>query len=206
MPGYGVTTGKHKGKQIAAQASSFFAPRGVTSSGSATGHQPLLLPITQITGLTRSQQLLSYATGLDPRSLRITMAEKDAFFLFMELRKKYQWATFSMTPRSYVQATSTYNIAVEKKNAAEGRSLVRKTPRALLEKLGEVEAIIIGRINRGDYKCKSPLISQYARSSANYWWQRNPPGLRSSGTSIVMLYHCGFRSPVTLRPGIKPPR
>ncbi|KAI0698413.1 hypothetical protein C8T65DRAFT_581918, partial [Cerioporus squamosus] len=135
--------------------SSFFAPRGAPSSASTdVGYRPLCLPILKITGLTRSQQLLSVTTGLDPRSLRITAAEKDAFFLFMELRKKHQWASFNMTPRAWVVAASIYNSEVEKKNAAGGRSLQRKTPRALLEKLGEVEVNIMSRINRKDYKSR----------------------------------------------------
>ncbi len=98
--------------------------------------------------------MLSIATGLDIRSVQITRAEKDAFFLFMELRQKYQWASFKMTPRAWVVACSAYNVEVEKKNAAEGKSLQRKTPRALLEKLGEIELVILSRINRKDYKCE----------------------------------------------------
>ncbi|RDX39536.1 hypothetical protein OH76DRAFT_1367415, partial [Lentinus brumalis] len=166
VPGSNVAgTSKGKAKDKSGSSSAFFVPRGRPPStvGPAGGYQPLCLPILKITGLTPSQQVFSIATGLDIRSLHITKGEKDAFYLFMNLRKKHQWASFNMTPRTWVQAASIYNIAVEKKNTAENRSMVCKTPRALFEKLGEVEVIIMGRINRGDYKCNS--------GSTQFWYE-----------------------------------
>ncbi|KAI0694249.1 hypothetical protein C8T65DRAFT_585152, partial [Cerioporus squamosus] len=111
------------------------------------------LPIVRITGLTRSQQVFSLATGLDPRSITFARSEKDAFFLFMNLRKQLQWATYKMTLRDWVTAPTLYNHAVKKKNASDGRALVRKTPRALLDKLHEVELAIIHRVSKGNYQC-----------------------------------------------------
>ncbi|KAI0720548.1 hypothetical protein C8T65DRAFT_567509, partial [Cerioporus squamosus] len=143
----------------------FFAPvvrDSVTITGHGNYHAPCL-PIIRITGLTKSQQIFSQSTGLDPRSIVFTRTESEAFFLFMELRKEHQWATYKMSSRDYVTAATIYNHAVEKKNAAEGRALVRKTPRALLDKLNDVELAIIQRVSKGDYKSQSGTMK--------FWYQ-----------------------------------
>ncbi|TFK92385.1 hypothetical protein K466DRAFT_480676, partial [Polyporus arcularius HHB13444] len=138
-------------------SNTFFAPvrRDPLIVAGHGNYQSPCLPIVKITGLTRSQQFLSYATGLDPRSITFSRSEKDAFFLFMDLRKKLQWATYNMPPREWVVAASVFNHEAEKKNAAEGKALLRKTPRALLEKLHEVESAIIQRVSKGDYKSQA---------------------------------------------------
>lgn len=73
----------------------------------------------------------------------------------MRLRKEQQWASFRMTPFDWVCAASLYNTELQKLNRERGRALVMKTPRALMEKLGELEPDILGRIATDNYSCKS---------------------------------------------------
>ncbi|KAI0712734.1 hypothetical protein C8T65DRAFT_562727, partial [Cerioporus squamosus] len=189
--------------------SSFFAP-SVRDSVTVAGHgnyQTPCLPIVRITGLTRSQQVFSLATGLDPRSITFARSEKDAFFLFMDLRKQLQWATYKMSSRDWVTAATLYNHAVEKKNAAEGRALVRKTPRALLDKLHEVESAIIQRVGKGNYKSQS--------GTTKFWYQHChavplrllKPAERQQRTPVctrckVIMYPGGENSPQNHKRGV----
>ncbi len=73
------------------------------------------------------------------------------FFLFMELRERYQWASFNMSPFDWVTAASVYNQELERINAQEGRAFLKKTPRALMEYLGKLETKILARIATGNY-------------------------------------------------------
>ncbi|KAI0686377.1 hypothetical protein C8T65DRAFT_591216, partial [Cerioporus squamosus] len=196
-------------KLLRLKTANFFMPAAsdsVTVAGHGNYHAPCL-PIIRITGLTRSQQMFSLATGLDPRSIAFTRPEKDAFFLFMELRKELQWATFKMSSRDWVVAATLYNQAVEKKNAAEGKALVRKTPRALLDKLHEVELAIIQRVGKGDYRSRS--------GTTKFWYQhchavplRLPkPAERKQRTPVckrckTIMYPGGENSPLNHKRGV----
>ncbi|PIL31910.1 hypothetical protein GSI_06614 [Ganoderma sinense ZZ0214-1] len=94
------------------------------------------LPRAAIVGLTRSQRLFSVVTQVDPCALTFSKGgSSKEFFLFMELRATYKWATFQMSPFDWVCAASTYNTAIKKMNAEKGIALPLKTPRALLDKL-----------------------------------------------------------------------
>lgn len=118
------------------------------------------LPKIEITGLTPSQRLFSIATGINPLSSSI--ASGDEFFLFMNLRAEHQWVSFGMTPQKWVDAAVTYNVELEKLNRRLGHFRSNwatwKTPRALMEKLGEVEPMILRRLATGDYKCKLCIL------------------------------------------------
>ncbi|PIL28809.1 hypothetical protein GSI_08853 [Ganoderma sinense ZZ0214-1] len=113
------------------------------------------LPSPSIVGLTRSQRLFSVVTGVDPRSLVFGKGTSREFFLFMELRATHQWATFQMTPYDWVCAASMYNTAIKKLNYEHGAALPLKTPRALLDKLSEVETLVFGRIRDNNYRSHS---------------------------------------------------
>lgn len=103
--------------------------------------------------LTRCQQFFSRFSGMDVRALSIIGS--DEFFLFMDLRAENEWATFRMTPRKWVHATEEFNKRLEIQNHAKGLPTIAKNPRALIDKLGEVEPKIISRLIRKDYSCES---------------------------------------------------
>ncbi len=97
---------------------------------------------------------MSIITGFDLRSLSFSKDEhhNDEFYLFMDLRKQYQWVTYKMSALAWVQAASLFNTTLENK---KGKSAVRKTPRALMEKLEEVEKVVHHQIKHNDFMCES---------------------------------------------------
>ena len=106
--------------------------------GSTVGHK------------TRSQQLFLAATGIHPDSLMIKGA--DEFFLFMDMCAEFQWVSYEMTSRKWVDAMEQYNHQLVEKC---GTAAIRKNPLALFRKLGEMEARLIERVQKNDFKCKS---------------------------------------------------
>ncbi|KAI1797610.1 hypothetical protein LXA43DRAFT_1126227, partial [Ganoderma leucocontextum] len=121
---------------------------------------PICLPVPIISGTTRSQVIISLITGLDPRSLAFPKSDSEEFYLFMDLRARYNWVTYNMSALGWVEAASIYNRALEEK---KGTCAIRKTPRALMEKLEEVEKVIHFRLKHTDYKAKS--------GSTTFWKQ-----------------------------------
>ncbi|OJT04576.1 hypothetical protein TRAPUB_4846 [Trametes pubescens] len=113
-----------------------------------------LLPSLSIVGLTRSQRVMSVLGGIDTRSLAFARNESDVFFLFMRLRAEHKWASYNMSPSKWVAAASIYNTEVDRLNVQKSKTMVRKTPRALMEKLGEVETRILARLASNDYQSK----------------------------------------------------
>lgn len=114
--------------------------------------EPLPLPADK-SSLTRSQLIFSLATQTDPRTLSIQRG--DEFFLFMDLRKEHQWASFKMTSRKWVLATKAYNLQLESSCSSKDhpKSYIAKNPRALMDKLSEIEQMIAQRITTGNYLC-----------------------------------------------------
>jgi hypothetical protein len=110
--------------------------------------------------LTRSQLIFSIATSTDPRSL--TIERKDEFFLFMDMRTEYRWASFSMTCRKWVTATGIFNTRLEEKRG-ENLEFVRKNPRALMDKLSEVEQQVIQRVATGNFACMHSNKTHYMK-------------------------------------------
>lgn len=115
-----------------------------------------LLPLPQDgKKLTRSQRLFSAFTGISAESL--TISDDAEFFLFMEMRTEFQWATNNMTPIMLTQATAEYNKRLrERKSSVSGGSkeLVLKSPRAMIDRLTSLEAQITRRIASNNFKCK----------------------------------------------------
>jgi RNase P subunit RPR2 len=109
---------------------------------------PLPLPNSK---LTRSQHFFAITTGINPLALSITTREE--FVLFMEMRAQHQWKSFAMNSRRWVTATELYNESLTNQNTARGLPVILKKPRALVEKLGEIEAKIVERIQTGNFKC-----------------------------------------------------
>ncbi|PIL36291.1 hypothetical protein GSI_01954 [Ganoderma sinense ZZ0214-1] len=114
-------------------------------------YQTLKLPPVYITGKTRSQRIFSIKTGVDPLSTKIET--DDEHDLFMKLREKCQWVSHDMNPRKYVEAASVYNIELEKQNRLNAyiSYAVRKTPRAIMDKLANVEDQVIKRLISNDF-------------------------------------------------------
>ncbi|KAI0667040.1 hypothetical protein C8Q78DRAFT_413566 [Trametes maxima] len=110
------------------------------------------LPAIDISGLSPLQRIFSIATGLNPMSTSISSG--DEFFLFMNLRAGHKWVSHNMTPQKWVEAAALYNMELEKADRRLGhfRGTVQKTPRALMDKLGDIEPIILRRLSDGDYK------------------------------------------------------
>lgn len=128
-----------------------------TQSTTSTDYDHLTSPLLPppITGLTRSEQLFAAGTGVNPRSLKIEQGQQ--FFLFMTMREEHQWTSQNMTSTKYVNATTDFNIRLEAL-CATASSLtkalpVKKNPRALMEKLAEIEPIIATRIQKRNYLC-----------------------------------------------------
>lgn len=114
------------------------------------------LPLVGINALTPSQALFSRLTELDVRCLRL--APGPEFFIFMDLRAEYKWASYKMNAFKWVSATEEYNARLTKYGREHPEKLalvIKKNPRALMEKLVEIEQKILNRIARRDFKCKS---------------------------------------------------
>lgn len=116
------------------------------------------LPRLPGSDLTPSQALFSKLTELDARCLRIERG--DEFYVFMDLRAELQWASFKMNAFKWVQATEEYNKRLTKANRKAQRPTIKKNPRALIEKLVDIEQKILSRIARRDYRCTSPSCSR----------------------------------------------
>jgi hypothetical protein len=109
--------------------------------------QPLPFPPAPANGeLTRSEQFFSSATSIDVRALKI--ASDAEFHLFMDLRAEHKWVTYSMTSTRWIRATNDYNARLQESGIQD---VILKNPRALMDKLAEVEPIIADRILKNDY-------------------------------------------------------
>lgn len=117
------------------------------------------LPVgPELQKLTKSQRLFSLATKIDVRSLKISTNPE--FYLFMEMRSEQQWTSFKMTSRKWVTATDEYNKRLEDSNKKECCQTFKKNPRALLDKLIEVEVAVLKRIVTQNFACKCVSTSQ----------------------------------------------
>ncbi|KAJ7166768.1 hypothetical protein C8R46DRAFT_1351047 [Mycena filopes] len=97
--------------------------------------------------LTASQRFFSSATGTDPRSLAIHQGQE--FFLFMDMRREFGWKSYDMNSRKWVTATTEYNSRLRR--LPGGNQFIAKNPRALLEKLGEMEPKIATRLANNNF-------------------------------------------------------
>ena len=113
--------------------------------------QPLTPPPTP--GLTRSELLFSVGTAVDVRSLAIQGDLE--FYLFMDMRAEFQWTSFTMTSQKWVSATVAYNKTLKERGNLQGVPVVKKNPRALMDKLSEVEPKISKRLITKNFTCIS---------------------------------------------------
>lgn len=138
-------------------ASSFSTPPQPMSTSTTISVDSLSqpLPFKSMIGLTRSSRLFSVLTQMDARSLSI--AGNDEYYLFMDMRLELRWLSYEMTAIKWTRATNDFNTRLATLNSSKGIiRTVKKHPRALQDKLSEVEKQISGRIKRQDFVCKSP--------------------------------------------------
>lgn len=169
------------------------APKSsVVARAGSVLHANSKLPKINIVGLTPSQRIFSIATGLDPQSLSVSSG--DEFFLFVNLRAEHKWASYSMTPSKWVEAATVYNTELEKLNRSLShfKWITHKTPRALMDKLSEVEGMVLRRLAAGDYKCTffTPACGRDAWNMSNTSSQRRKLARKSSGESIATQCRC----------------
>ncbi|KAJ7615765.1 hypothetical protein DFH06DRAFT_1365836 [Mycena polygramma] len=98
--------------------------------------------------LTRSQQFFNASTGTDPRSLKIHQGQE--IYLFMDMRREFNWRSYEMTSRTWVASTAEYNTRLRRLSG--GAQFIQKNPRALLEMLGDIEPKIVDRILTNNFK------------------------------------------------------
>jgi hypothetical protein len=122
--------------------------------------QSLPLPASNPNRLTQSQLLFQQAAGVDPRALRISSGEDGAFFLFMEMRLECQWVSYDMAPAKWIKATEEFNRRLAKLGKGKRLSPGQKHPRALMEKLAEIEGKVADRLYRNNFM--SALFSVWA--------------------------------------------
>ncbi|KAJ7094400.1 hypothetical protein C8R44DRAFT_835389 [Mycena epipterygia] len=67
------------------------------------------------------------------------------FYLFMKMREELQWKASSMTSKKWAEAVGLYNARLS-------ADVPAKTPRALIDKLGEVERSVLTRIGTNNFK------------------------------------------------------
>ncbi|EGO27964.1 hypothetical protein SERLADRAFT_406875 [Serpula lacrymans var. lacrymans S7.9] len=120
---------------------------GVMSTKANSLFQPV--PPHNMPSISHSQRIFSIFTGIDPRSL-VILTDRE-FYLFMDMRYQHKWVSFSMSAQKWVDATEMYNVALEELCTREGIDIVRKNPRALFDKLGDVETAIIERMSTNNY-------------------------------------------------------
>ena len=159
-------------------------PNGSSSTAAAVRSAPLSelrkpLPLSHAS-LTRSELIFSAATSINPQSLVIAGGEE--FYLFMDLRATHQWASFGMNSQKWVTATRLFNEAFTTQQHAKGiPDIIKKNPRALMDKLGEIKPKIAKRIATQNYRCKPPLfcalnlshILEALHSNSEDFWRKH---------------------------------
>ncbi|KAJ7026747.1 hypothetical protein C8F04DRAFT_966119, partial [Mycena alexandri] len=118
-------------------------PHGTAVTG-LTNLLPLPTPSDSTTSrLMRSEALFAQLTGVNPKSLEIGRGPE--FFLFVDMRSELGWKSSDMTSRRWFEATALYNERL-------GNSGVHKRPRALSDKLGELERVCLNHIATNTFK------------------------------------------------------
>ncbi|KAJ7079416.1 hypothetical protein B0H15DRAFT_914092 [Mycena belliarum] len=108
---------------------------------------PLPTPSDSVmTRPTRSEKLFATLTGTDPNALSIGQGKE--FYLFVDMREELRWKSSDMTSKKWAEATLLYNERL-------GISGAAKRPRALSDKLAELERSILNRIIKNDFKSRN---------------------------------------------------
>ncbi|KAK6969492.1 hypothetical protein R3P38DRAFT_3500892 [Favolaschia claudopus] len=148
-------------------------------------NKPLPLPDGTASKLTPSQLLFQTGTGINPRTLQIAYGAE--FYAFMDLRLQRQWKTFEMTPKRWAADTELYN---DKLRLLTGGSTSYKHPRALVDKLAEIEPKIIHRIQDDNYKLKSGKTAYWKKHCDAVSLVKVEPGEKAASTSARKPQTC----------------
>ncbi|KAK6992885.1 hypothetical protein R3P38DRAFT_3224861 [Favolaschia claudopus] len=126
-----------------------------THTSLAQLNAPLPLPAASGSSqkLAHSQQFFATSTGTNPHMLSIQYGPE--WMLFMRMRSQLQWRVVDMSPKKWVAAATAFNNELKTLQASSNQSLIAKNPRALVTKLGNVEAKIVQRISDKDFTSKS---------------------------------------------------
>ncbi|KAK6984837.1 hypothetical protein R3P38DRAFT_2575379, partial [Favolaschia claudopus] len=141
-------------------------------------NKPLPVPRNTLGKLTPSQLLFESGTGINPLALKITYGEE--FYLFMKLRTERQWKSFEMTPKRWAEETVLYNSRLK---SLPNRIPSPKHPRALVEKLTEIEPKIILRIRDKNYKSASGKTAYWTQHCGAVSLIKIEAGASSEGSS-----------------------
>ncbi|KAJ6491109.1 hypothetical protein C8R45DRAFT_826035, partial [Mycena sanguinolenta] len=123
--------------------------------------------------LTPSQQFFAILTHTDPRAFKNNQGAE--FFLFMDLRAELQWKSYEMTPKKWADSTITYNTRLQFR---PGYTAPKKRPRALMDKLCEMEPKIMQCLTDRNFqsKCEFDSLYYYALTAlANFSSSRRSP-------------------------------
>ncbi|KAK7027758.1 hypothetical protein R3P38DRAFT_3190841 [Favolaschia claudopus] len=148
-------------------------------------NKPLPLPDGTVNKLTPSQLLFQTGTGINPRTLQIAYGAE--FYAFMDLRLQRQWKTFEMTPKRWAADTELYN---DKLRLLPGGSTSYKHPRALVDKLAEIEPKIIHRIQDDNYKSKCGKTAYWKKHCDAVSLVKVEPGEKAASTSARKPQTC----------------
>jgi len=66
----------------------------------------------------------------------------------MDLRAEHKWVTYSMTTTRWIRATNDYNQRLQQLGHQD---VILKNPRAIMDKLADVEIAIADRILKNNY-------------------------------------------------------
>jgi len=78
----------------------------------------------------------------------------------MDMRRENKWVSFGMSAKRWVEATDLYNSRLIQQRMSRRLSTIPKNPRALFEKLGDVESQILERLATSNFRSKHiPALS-----------------------------------------------
>ena len=70
----------------------------------------------------------------------------------MEMRLEHQWVSYDMTPVKWIKATKEFNERLAAGGEGRRPSPGQKHPRALMEKLAEIEGKVADQLYHNDFK------------------------------------------------------
>ena len=149
--------------------------------------------VITLPNLTRSQRLFSAGTDIRADTLKITTT--DEFMLFMRLRKEWGWVSYNMSAKKWAEATALYNNELTCCLLEKRMKAIAKHPRALIDKLGKIETIVLEKIATGNYKCECFVFCLYRTDVGSLYYCFLHTA--KSGKEEFWRTHCG--SPMLIK-------
>ncbi|TRM55405.1 hypothetical protein BD626DRAFT_469578 [Schizophyllum amplum] len=133
---------------------SAMAPTSLAPASTTFANADVATPLPLVRNArSRSELLFLHHTSLDP--LALVIKGDVEFYLFMDMRAEEHWITYKMTSKHWIPATEKYNERLRQVCLKSSSSYTPKNPRALFDKLAEIEPQILKRLNTGDYTSRS---------------------------------------------------